>query len=71
MASWKVDVDRCVAILPGILEITFSPHASGGVYSPQFYRRLDDKAPDLQRDKVLIEDAIFSFFQALPNNRKE
>jgi predicted DNA-binding protein (UPF0251 family) len=62
---WKVDLERCRATF-GKMELSFYKLASGS-FSPAHYRR-QDILPDVQRDRELIDDAIFCIAKAM---RKE
>jgi len=60
--SWSVDPTSGTANL-GALTITFY-HLRSGSFSPSTYSRTDGVAPDLVRDRALIEDGIASIAAA-------
>jgi|GEM_PF-920976 len=59
---WTVDWDKGLATL-GPMEVGFYKLLNGG-FSVSTYRR-SDGAPDVQRDKAFIEEAIYCIAQAL------
>ena len=62
---WQVDLERCRATF-GKMELSFYKLANGS-FSPANYRR-QDMLPDVQRDRELIDDAVFCIAKAM---RKE
>lgn len=63
---WEVDHSRCVAVL-GRIEVSFYKLLNGGISLAHYTRR--DMAPDLNRDRELIEDA--AYYIAVSLRRKD
>jgi hypothetical protein len=61
-APWTVDWDSCRASLE-TMEVSFYKLQSGS-FSLGTYRRTDS-APDMERDRVMIEDAVYCIAKAL------
>lgn len=53
---WIVDRDRCRAVL-GPMEVSYYPLANGGFSLANYTRK--DRAPDVRRDRDLIEEAAY------------
>lgn len=52
---WAVDLNKRRASLES-MHVSFYPLRNGG-FSPQMYSRTDDRHPDLERDRALLDDA--------------
>jgi transcriptional regulator with XRE-family HTH domain len=65
---WVIDLKKRCATL-GPIQITFYVLANNN-FTPSMYIRTDELGPDLERDKLLIEDAIACFAKAVSNAGK-
>lgn len=61
--EWEVDLDKGSAH-SGVFYLGFYRLANNG-FSPSTFRRSDGRAPDLIRDRHIIEDAVFAIAQKL------
>lgn len=65
---WQVDLEKRIAKVESIIEVSFYKLQSGG-FSLAGYRRIDQELPIIEQDQPLLEEAIFMIHKALkPSN---